>query len=356
MGHPRATSEAEARVAFEAFVRDVRPRVEARLTSILDLRSTEAYRHGTDVGQMVSAVRDLTLRGGKRLRAALVVAAFRATGGTDDEAAAIDTGVALELLQTYLLIHDDLMDGDLVRRGGPSVHALMRRHFEDDGRGDSSAILAGDYTAALALDVLTRLPVSAERSLAVVRRFAAIQVDAVYGQQLDVAARPADVEAMHALKTGSYTVRGPLMLGASLAGATAEQEAVLARFAEPLGVAFQLRDDLLGTFGSLEETGKPFGNDLRAGKRTALIVEADARLDEAGRRSIARAFGRAVASEDDVSTATKTLETCGARRAVEQRIDTLVTAARAALASPSLEAVGSVLLSGAAASLTSRSS
>jgi geranylgeranyl diphosphate synthase type I len=355
MGQPRATPEAETRAAFEAFVRDVRPRVESRLTSVLDARAAEASRHGADVGQMASAVRELTLRGGKRLRAALVIAAFRAADGQGDEAAAIDTGVALELLQTYLLIHDDWMDGDLVRRGGPSVHALLRAHFQDDARGDSSAILAGDYTAALALDVLTRLPISPDRSLAVIRRFAAIQVDAVYGQQLDVAARPADVEAMHALKTGSYTVRGPLMLGASLAGASAAQEDVLARFAEPLGVAFQLRDDLLGTFGAAHETGKPFGNDIRAGKRTALVDEAEARLDSAGRSALERAFGRAAASEEDVSQATRALETCGARLAVEQRIDSLVATARAALSAPLSEA-GVRLLSGAAASLTSRSS
>lgn len=345
-----------ARAAFETFVREMRPKVEGRLAAVFEVREREAAAHGRDVAVMVAALRALTLRGGKRLRAALALAAFRATGGDGDEAPAIDVGVALELLQTYLLVHDDWMDGDLVRRGGPSVHAMLREHFGANERGDASAILAGDFASALAQEVVSSLATSPTRALAVVRRFADIQRDAVYGQQLDIAGRESDVEAMHALKTGSYTVRGPLLLGAALAGAGAKAEATLARYAAPLGVAFQLRDDVLGTFGDPAQTGKPFGNDLRAGKRTALVVEGERRLDDRGRAVLARALGKVDATADEIAAATDALAGCGARGAVESRIDSLLASACGELTGDELTAEGSRLLRGASLSLTARAS
>src|SRR5205823_1606576 len=150
------------------------------------------------------------------------------------------------------------------------------------------AILASDLTWGMALETLAGLDARPERVVDVIRRFCAVHEDVVVGQALDLFARAEDVEAMHALKTGSYTVRGPLVLGAALAGASPETMGALETFAAPVGVAFQLRDDLLGTFATTAETGKPEGGDLRAGKRTAVIVEAERLLDAAGRRALDR--------------------------------------------------------------------
>ena len=277
--------------SFEDFARGVRAKVEARLEEILIDRVRDAETHGHDVHALTHAVSDLTRRGGKRLRAALAMVGYVACGGHGEEPAVIDAGAALELLQTYLLVHDDWMDGDTVRRGGPSVHAMLRQHFGDDAKGDASAILAGDYACALAQETLARAPASPLTLVRALAFFARMQADAIYGQQLDIAARAEDVEQMHDLKTGSYTVRGPLVLGGMLADATNGQLRALTAYARPLGVAFQLRDDLLGAFGETEVTGKPYGNDLRAGKKTALVDEAETRLDAEGREVVARAFG-----------------------------------------------------------------
>ena len=119
------------------------------------------------------------------------------------------------------------------------------------------------------------MPLAPERVIEAGRAFARVQREVIIGQLIDLRGAPASaeqVESMHDLKTGSYTVRGPLAIGAILAGASAEQRAALDRFAAPLGVAFQLRDDLLGTFGDPRATGKPAGNDVRRGKRTALVA------------------------------------------------------------------------------------
>jgi len=125
---------------------------------------------------------------------------------------------------------------------------------------------------------------------------------AIIGQQLDLLAVE-DVSRMHQLKTGSYTLRGPLALGAVLGGGTEAQRAALDAFGEPLGEAFQLRDDLLGTFGDPKATGKPAGNDLRAGKRTSLVLAVERGGDADALAAVRAVFGEADASEASVQAA-----------------------------------------------------
>jgi geranylgeranyl diphosphate synthase type I len=125
-----------------------------------------------------------------------------------------------------------------------------------------------------------------------------------------------------------------------MAGASAQQRAALERYAEPAGLAFQVRDDILGVFGAPEKTGKPAGNDLRAGKRTLLIEEAEARLGEREREPLSAVLGKADASESAVRAAMELLDRSGARAAVEARIDELDRQARAALQAGGLSELG----------------
>ena len=159
-------------------------------------------------------------------------------------------------------------------------------------------------------------------------------------------ARPS-VEVVHALKTASYTVTGPLLVGAALAGADDARAAGLERFGRPLGIAFQLRDDLLGTFGDPAATGKPIHNDIRQGKRTALVAELC--RDAAGQR---------VFASGDVDAIVKAMETSGAKSRVEARVRELLAESRSALAAiaPSLSESGRTLLDGAVSALGERAS
>ena len=282
-GEQRSERAAVAPASFPELVALVKISVEAHLAALLEEAVAAMGPCGVDAVAAIEALRALTMRGGKRFRPVLVAAAYEACAGEGAggegrarslSEAVVCAGAAIELLQSYLLIHDDWMDGDDVRRGGPSVHALLRRTFGDASAGDAAAILAGDYAAALAQQALFAMPLASDRVVEAGRAFARIQREVIAGQLLDMRGEASDahVESMHDLKTGSYTVRGPLALGAILAGASAEQRAALDRFAAPRGVAFQLRDDLLGTFGDPKATGKPAGNDLRRGKRTALVA------------------------------------------------------------------------------------
>jgi geranylgeranyl diphosphate synthase type I len=177
----------------------------------------------------------------------------------------------------------------------------------------------------------------------------------VKGQILDVTETAQDavaVEAMHVLKTASYTVTGPVVMGAVLADAPDAVVAGLTAFAEPLGVAFQLRDDVLGVFGDPRATGKPAGGDLRCGKRTAVVVEAmkDARTAAL----LETVLGRPEASDGDVAAAIEHLSACGVRARIEERIAARVAAAHDHLARIPLTAKGRMLLASAVGALTER--
>jgi geranylgeranyl diphosphate synthase type I len=313
----------------------VRVAVDHELARFLDAHVARAATVGDAPRIIAEATRALSLRGGKRFRPALLAAAYEACGGEGGLSVVVLAGVALELLQSYLLIHDDWMDNDDVRRGGPTVHAALGAAFGSRSLGATSAVLAGDHASGLAQAALLGVPLAPPRVCEAAREFARIQEDVALGQMLDVhmsAGDPAAVERMHDLKTGSYTVRGPLAMGARLAGASEGQLRVLERFAAPLGIAFQLRDDLLGTFGDPTATGKPAGSDLRQGKRTALLVEAD------GQGDVEVYLARAMAAppEDDapVRELQALLESLGARERVEARLEALLDEARGALTGP----------------------
>jgi geranylgeranyl diphosphate synthase type I len=342
---------------FDAFVAHVRERVEARLAVWLAVRVAEAQERGEQIGIVADAIRQLTLRGGKRFRAVLLAAAYDACDGAERGAEAVTlVGVALELFQTYLLTHDDLMDGDAIRRGGPSLPALMSASFTES-RAGAMTILAGDMACAWAQRALLEADIAPDRMVRVARELANVHEDVVAGQVLDIVAGATDagaVEAMHALKTASYSVRAPVVMGAHLAGASDEQLVPLASYAESLGVAFQLRDDLLGTFGDPATTGKPAGNDLREGKRTALVV--DALRDERAAEGLRGVLGRRDASDDDVRGAVARIEACGSRDRIEDRIDHLAGHARSALDRAPLTARGRALLTRAVDVLTERRS
>ncbi|MFZ5894392.1 MAG: polyprenyl synthetase family protein [Myxococcota bacterium] len=349
---PTLPPEAPASNVFLGLLASVQKQVDARLAEFLEARVAQAAMHGPEVREMVAALNDLSRRGGKRLRPALLMAGFRAASHRS-AAVALDAGVALELLQSYFLIHDDWMDGDLVRRGGPSVHALLSRSLKDEHKGAASAILAGDYAAALALEVLARLRVPSAKSAAVLAAFAEMQLSAVAGQQIDLVGKAQDIEAAYVLKTGSYTVYGPLRLGAILAGGSPRLLNKLERLARPLGVGFQLRDDLLSAFGDPVQTGKPLGNDLKAGKRTLLLAEALRRARGKDRGVLASVVGNARAKERDVKSALQVMDTCGARAWVEARVAELAKEARAELGA-GITPEGNALLEGAIAALTER--
>jgi geranylgeranyl diphosphate synthase type I len=285
----------------EHWTKHVIARVNARLVSFFAEKRAEAQSRSPRAGDLVDAVADLTMRGGKRLRPCAIYAGYCAVAGPDagSGANAVDAtteiAAAIELLQSYFLIQDDWMDDDEERRGGPSVHAALTKRHGDPQLGASLAMLAADCAVGFAFELLHSSRFPPARAADARAAFSAMHFEVVCGQQLDLLEHP-DVMLTHHLKTGSYTVRGPLRLGALMGNASDEQLRALERFGRPVGIAFQLRDDLLGTYGDAGATGKPSGNDLREGKNTALVAEARAVLAGDERDRLERVLGQRHAS------------------------------------------------------------
>jgi len=269
--------------------------------------------------------------GGKRLRGALVRWSYVAHGGADADDVT-GAAVAVELVHLSALVHDDVIDRSDLRRGRPSVHVRAASEHPDPGspaaaeHGRSVAVLLGDLVLAAAPEGLQDCRVPASARDAAQRALVRLQVEVMAGQYLDVdavARRSADREralAIATLKSGRYSVSRPLELGALLAGAAPSDAAALLAVGDPLGVAFQLRDDLLGVFGDPDATGKPAGSDLAEGKRTLLVAETLARLDGPERHRFDTLLGAPDLGADELAAMTATVEASGARRAVEERI------------------------------------
>lgn len=340
--------------AFLSFLKHHKRRFESHLKRQLSAAQKHFPRIGAPSLATTQALVDLCARGGKRMRPGLLLAGATSVQKAEHLDVLFDAAAALELLHAYFLVHDDWMDGDLLRRGGPSVHAALRKRFKDEHLGDATAILAGDWGVAVATAWMARLPVEGARLKDALNCFAEMQLAAVAGQIRDLVADDDDIEMTYRLKTASYTVEGPLLLGAILAGATSTQRRILREFAIPVGVAFQLRDDLIGVFAPSEQTGKPFASDVRAGKRTVLVRECLKRAASKDRRFLQSVLGDPSASARDLKRFVELLDGTGARAAVESRIQALHTQGLAALKSPRLRDEGKALLESAAAALNVR--
>jgi len=286
-----------------------------------------------DLMPLHDALTDYLLRGGKRLRGALVLLGCQAAGF--DAAAAWSASLGLELLHAYLLIHDDFMDGDELRRGGPTLHVALGKRSAH--LGDSLAVLAGSLCESWALELLLASPVEAERTVAAAKLLASALQQVILGQSLDLRAPfepPLDddgVARLQALKTGSYTFELPLRIGATIGGAGPGVLRALEGFARPLGIAFQIADDLLGTFGSSGLTGKPSGTDLREGKRTLLVARALRMATPQDAALLGESLGRRDLSESGAEAVRGILLRSGAAASCREEADRLLAEALAAL-------------------------
>ena len=332
---------------------EVRARVDKRLSTYFSTKLAESKQISEDSLELVRGIESLTMRGGKRFRPMMVEAAYRAVKPDGALDAAVDAGAGLEVLQSYLLIHDDWMDQDDERRGGPAVHAMYRARHEIH-EADSLAILAGDLASVYALELVLSAPFKDQTDLRKgLSIFLQIQKEVFFGQHLDITANP-NVSKMHDLKTTSYTVRGPLLLGAALAGATGAQTEALTEYANPLGEAFQLADDLLGTFGDMSTTGKP-GNDLRNRKRNSLVGEAESLLAPGQRDALDQVLAGSTEDEALIAAAAELLISSGAKANIEKRLRTRADEAKAALDGAPIDGAARTILEGLADRLALRS-
>lgn len=346
--------------AVPAALVEVADRVSIRLAGILDDEETRWGDLDPALRAPIASLTRLVLSGGKRLRPAFCHWAFVGAGGDPEDAMVLDAGTAFEFLQAFALIHDDVMDGSVTRRGVPAIHTEFATVHEQAGWrgearrfGDGVAILAGDVAHVYADRLMSGVPAEA---LAVWHE---MRIELNVGQYLDIegtaraATDLATARRISRYKSGKYTIERPLHIGAALANRLSDLEPVLAAYGMPLGEAFQLRDDLLGVYGEAALTGKPVGDDLREGKPTPLLAIATERADQ-DQLAILHMVGSADLDGAQVEAIQRVIADTGAKAHSEGRIADLTAEAAEAIADAPLEATAVTALQDLAAYVGTR--
>lgn len=320
----------------------------------------------------VATLESFVLRGGKRVRPAFAWTGWLGAGGDpqgEDGASVLRACTALELVQACALVHDDIIDASTTRRGFPTVHVEFENqhrgnNWSGDGAhfGEAVAILLGDLALAWADDMMRESGIDADAAARVSPVWSAMRTEVLGGQFLDISNEARGDETVESAmrvnryKTAAYTIERPLHLGAALYGADAALIDAYRKFGTDIGIAFQLRDDLLGVFGDPSVTGKPSGDDLRTGKRTTLFAAALDRADAtdpAAAQLLRDGIGTDL-TDSDVDTLRVAITDLGAVADAEARIAALVESAGAALESSSATAEAKIRLTDMAIAATSR--
>lgn len=327
--------------------------VQDAIDDFLDRQEPHLSGIAPELSPFIDYSRDL-LRGGKRFRALFCYWGWQSVSGRLDGAdplagnaespdlgAAVLAAGALEIFHAAALVHDDIIDNSDTRRGGTAVHRRFESAHRESGWtgepsafGRSAAMLLGDLLLAWSEEAfdaaLVRLS-SPDAATAARGEFNRMRTEVMAGQYLDILDEQAwrshpeseQLSRAHRVivyKSAKYSVEAPLVIGAALGGGTIDELAALRAFGLPLGIAYQLRDDLLGVFGDPGVTGKPSGDDLREGKRTVLIALARTKLPANAVRFLDELLGDRGLTELQVRMLQDAIRDSGAVEQVERVI------------------------------------
>lgn len=284
------------------------PEIENYFTKII----REIEEVDKEVAEAIKYVRKITLAGGKRARAIFMYYGYRAAGGKDLKKI-LRVGVSIELVHMFLLIHDDVIDQDDKRHGVTTIH----RHYASIGKnylkkensehfGKSVGIVVGDTIGALGNRVLYESDFESKLVVKALKRLQGIVALTCIGGTEDLYvenkrnASEKEIMRMYENKTAKYTIEGPLHLGAILAGADEKFLKILSDYSVPVGIAFQIQDDILGIFGDEGKLGKPVGSDIRQGKQTILVAKALKKADAEQKKILERTLGKKDLTANDI--------------------------------------------------------
>ncbi|MFW5902642.1 MAG: polyprenyl synthetase family protein [archaeon] len=298
-----------------------------------------------EASRMVEYLRRFSMRGGKRIRPGLIVAGYKAVDG-NNHGKITKAAISIEAFQTYVLIHDDVEDEDDERRGGPTMHKMYEKLYEEENMiggkekyGRNIAITAGSLAGSYSIDTLAKTDFDPETKVKAIRKLEQIHRYTAAGQTLDHTINhrrieevtEKDVLKIHELKTAQYTIAGPLELGAILGKGTKEQIQTLREFGVKAGKAFQTYDDLLGLYGTKEKLGKPVDSDLKEGKKTLLILKAMENGNEEQRRKIKQTLGNKNITQKQVEEIRKIVKETGSYEYSKKRVSKMIEESKEAL-------------------------
>lgn len=295
---------------------ELKNKIDKELEEFFDckIKQIKDQKRPHELLEMAKNLRSFVLRSGKRIRPILFYYGYLVAGGKKKKEI-LKTAISVELVHSYLLIHDDIIDQDSFRHGSLSMHCKYEKEYQNRFKnkqlkhfGTSMAIVVGDLASAFGYEVLTSSDFSGSLKIKALDKLNDIISNTTLGQALDLilemreSINLKEIFEMQRYKTAKYTIEGPLHLGAILAGADEKLLGSISRFAIPLGVAFQIQDDIIGVFGDENKIGKPIGSDIREGKKTLLIFKAVEKATEGQKKTLDRALGNKNITIDEIKT------------------------------------------------------
>ncbi len=305
-----------AKKTLEGYVKEMDRRLGDWWDGEIEKEFGFSLRQRAVVKEMLIHGREHNLRAAKRLRGSLVNYGFQLSGRKIDDRV-WRAAMAMELVHTALLMHDDFMDEDEVRRGGPTTHVFYGQKRGDVHYGESMAVNSGDAVLCLGFEELLSCGFESDRARMAMKQMLRGITNTAYGQAYDVTLevekewKEEDVLVLHRAKTAIYTFENPLLIGAILGGVSEDVKQILNEYSVDAGVAFQLQDDILGAFGSSAETGKSVSSDLKQGKCTMLVLKVLEKGSAEQRRVIKKVWGNRRAGDKEVSEAKEVIEETG---------------------------------------------
>lgn len=306
--------------------------ITAFLLQYYQAQQERALRLTPSYGRLWAAMCDILQAGGKRLRPYLFLLAYESAGGKN-RAEMVPIAAAWELLHAGLLVHDDIIDRDYVRHGQLNIGGVYRKAYaqlssnENDSAhfADGAALLAGDLFLNAAQHIILQSGVGDAQKVAAARHINKALYEVIGGELLDMEGvmqplETVDARSIALLKTAVYSMVGPLVAGADMAGAGSETRHVLDRFGAAVGLGYQLRDDLLGVFGDHKKTGKTVVGDLQEAKRTLLMQETFRSSSAKDRTQITTLMDEPPISASDVAWLKTQIEKSGAQVIIEKQI------------------------------------
>lgn len=325
---------------FTEQLRELKAKIERSMEIYIEEKRTGVKEDDVFLVAAVDNVKEVVLGGGKRLRGALLYHGYKAAGGTD-EAIALRAAAGMEFIHAYLLIHDDIMDRDSLRHGVATLHKRYEQfaldHFPKKDAphfGMAIAITLGDMVCAWGNDCIFGIDLPRDQVQEAIRKVQAVVHRTGIGQIRDMyiefagSATEAEILEMYTDKTAHYSLMGPLQIGLLLGGGNEELDIAFQNYALPLGIAFQLQDDLLGLYGDQEHLGKKVGADIIEGKFTLLIQKALETLSSDDAKELKRILSLGeVVTQSDIEWVREHVKTSGAKEHIEMRIQEYIDTA-----------------------------
>jgi geranylgeranyl diphosphate synthase type I len=328
-------------------LKKIRKGIEQALRSYLN-DSEQACRLKQTSPALFAHIKEFFLRKGKRIRPGLCVVGYLGYAKRP-KPGIYRAALSLEFLHDFMLVHDDIIDKSDVRRGRPSMHALLDRYVLREKKpkfnGDDLAIIAGDVMYALAIDALLSINEEPRRKEQAMRKLIEATLYTGSGEFIELltglkkidSLSKNDIYKIYDLKTARYTFSSPLAIGALLAGAKETEINKLSKYGRYLGRAFQIQDDILGMFGQEKVTGKSSLTDLREAKKTLLILEAYQNSRLKNKVRIKKLLSKRNAGEADLKIMRRIITDSGALAAAKKEISLCLKKSRKTLGSAKLK-------------------